>query len=164
MSRPRKCRWIANKPIARFYKPQGIKMCDLKPIFLSHDQLEALRFADIEKLEQIEAASKMNISRSTFSRIVNEARNIVATALVNGWALKIEGGDFKIHNLSENQIKNIKGDKKMARFDKTGLNGIGRLTGKGNGLCGGYNAIGRGREQGREKRFESHDLKKMNKF
>lgn len=99
-------RFIANSPIARFYKPQAIKLCDLNKITLSHDQLEALRLADFEKMEQIDAAELMNISRSTFSRLVNEARNIVATALVNGWALKIEGGDFEV---SENNNKNSKG-------------------------------------------------------
>ena len=96
MPRPRKCRFIGIEPIAHFYKPQSIKMRDLEQIILSHDQLEALHLADALKLEQVEAAKLMNISRSTFSRLVNEARNIVAKALVNGWALKIEGGDFII--------------------------------------------------------------------
>ncbi|MHA1540978.1 MAG: DUF134 domain-containing protein [Alphaproteobacteria bacterium] len=96
MPRPRKCRRIANHPIAKFYKPQGVKMCDLSLSILSHDQLEALRLADAENMDQIDASKFMNISRSTFSRLVNEARKIVAKALVNSWALKIEGGDFEI--------------------------------------------------------------------
>lgn len=96
MPRPRMKRNIANNPVARFYKPQGLKMRDLKQIILSYDQLEALRLADAEKMDQVEAAKLMNISRSTFSRLVNEARTTVATALTNGWALKIEGGDFKV--------------------------------------------------------------------
>lgn len=96
MPRPRMKRCIANKPIARFYKPQAIKMRDLKQITLTHDQLEALRLADVENLSQENAAKLMNISRPTFSRLVAEARNTVAKALTNGWALKIEGGDFKV--------------------------------------------------------------------
>lgn len=106
MPRPRMKRFIANSPVARFYKPQAIKMRDLEQIVLSHDQLEALRLADVEKLEQVEAAKLMNISRSTFSRLLAEARNIVATALTKGWALKIEGGDFKV---SDTNPKNDKG-------------------------------------------------------
>ncbi|MBN2675653.1 MAG: DUF134 domain-containing protein [Alphaproteobacteria bacterium] len=105
MPRPRKCRHINSLPIERFYKPQGIKMNALKRETLSHDQLEALRLADKEGLEQIEAAKFMNISRPTFSRLVNEARKIVATALVNGWALKIEGGDFQVDESLQNKIK-----------------------------------------------------------
>lgn len=94
MPRPRIKRFIASKPVNRFYKPNAVKMRDLKQIVLSNDQLEALRLADVDNLDQIQAAQKMNISRSTFSRLVAEARNITATALTNGWALKIEGGDF----------------------------------------------------------------------
>ncbi len=103
MPRPRMKRRIASDPISRFYKPQGLKMRELQQITLSHDQLEALRLADMKKIEQVEAAKLMGISRSTFSRLVNEARTIVATALTNGWALKIEGGDFKVSNEINNQ-------------------------------------------------------------
>ena len=73
-------------------------MSQLKQVSLQHDHLEALRLADMEQMDQESAASNMNISRSTFSRLVNEARNIVAEALVNGWALKIEGGDFEVRS------------------------------------------------------------------
>lgn len=107
MPRPRMKRFIASDPVVRFYKPQAIKMRDLKQIVLSHDQLEALRLADVEKIEQVPAAEFMNISRSTFSRLLAEARNVTATALTNGWALKIEGGDFEV---SENN-NNAKGGK-----------------------------------------------------
>lgn len=98
MPRPRKFRNIANEPIDRFYKPNGIKARELKHVVLKHDQLEALRLADMEQLDQETAASHMSISRATFSRLVNEARHIVAEALVNGWALKIDGGDFKVRS------------------------------------------------------------------
>jgi len=96
MPRPRKCRLIQSEPVKQFYKPQGIRMHDLPIEVLSHDQLEALRLADANKLDQTNSAKQMNISRATFSRLVNQARHIVATALVNGHALKIEGGDFII--------------------------------------------------------------------
>lgn len=96
MPRPRKCRVIANSPIEMFYKPQGIRMKELQQEVLKHDHLEALRLADLERMDQVKAAEYMNISRSTFSRLVNEAREVVARALVNGKALKIEGGDFKV--------------------------------------------------------------------
>lgn len=98
MPRPRRKRCIAHKPVERFYKPKGVKMCDLEQVRLSYDQLEALRLADVEKMEQERAAKMMNISRPTFSRLVAEARFLVARALTNGWALKIEGGDFEVFN------------------------------------------------------------------
>jgi predicted DNA-binding protein (UPF0251 family) len=106
MPRPRMRRLIANEPKSRFYKPKGVKMRNIKMLILSHDQLEALRLADQNKMDQESAAQLMNISRSTFSRLVGEARNITATALNNGWALKIEGGDFEV---SKTNPKNKKG-------------------------------------------------------
>lgn len=96
MPRPRRKRCIAGKPVERFYKPRGVKIRGLEQLVLTHDQLESLRLADVEKMGQEEAAKLMNISRSTFSRLVAEARGICALALTKGWALRIEGGDYDI--------------------------------------------------------------------
>lgn len=60
---------------------------------LGLDEFEAIRLADLEGMDQDEAASLMNISRPTFSRILERARLAVADALVNGKALVIEGGN-----------------------------------------------------------------------
>ena len=49
---------------------------------------------DLEGLEQEECAKKMNISQPTFHRLVLSARKKVADAIVNGKAIKIEGGNY----------------------------------------------------------------------
>ena len=54
------------------------------------DELETVRLADYEGMYHEDAAVKMNISRATFGRILNNARHKVADAIVNGKALKIE--------------------------------------------------------------------------
>ena len=59
------------------------------------DGLEALRLADAEGMEHEQAAELMGISRPTFSRLLAEARGIVAKGLVNGWAIRIEGGNYE---------------------------------------------------------------------
>lgn len=82
MARPRKIRFIQEGAPVHYYKPRGIPMVDLVETVLPLDALEALRLADVEGLEQIEAAQSMGVSRSTFSRLVLEARRAVATALV----------------------------------------------------------------------------------
>ena len=46
--------------------------------------------------EQIQAAVKMNISRQTFGRIIEAAHKKIADVLLNGKALKIEGGEVAI--------------------------------------------------------------------
>jgi uncharacterized protein len=80
----------------RFYKPQGIPMRQLKVRALKDEELEALLLADAQGLEQEAAAKLMNISRSTFSRILAQARRTVATALSEGAAIEIGGGDFRL--------------------------------------------------------------------
>jgi predicted DNA-binding protein (UPF0251 family) len=56
------------------------------------DEFEALRLADLEGRYQEAAAAEMHISRPTFSRIIESARKKLADALVNGRAIRIEGG------------------------------------------------------------------------
>ncbi|MBT3361553.1 MAG: DUF134 domain-containing protein [Rhodospirillales bacterium] len=94
MPRPRRPRRIQGPVESLLFKPQGIPLTELKGVVLSHDALEALRLADAEELDQENAAKLMGISRPTFSRLVAEARHIVATALINRWALRIDGGDY----------------------------------------------------------------------
>jgi predicted DNA-binding protein (UPF0251 family) len=83
-------------PRAEYYKPQGAPLSGLTEATLTIDGLEAIRLADAEGLDQESAARRMGISRPTFSRLVAEARHVVARALVNGWAIRIDGGPFKM--------------------------------------------------------------------
>ncbi len=85
-------RWIQNAPEFTYFKPQGMPMRMLTSVLLEMDELEALRLADLHRLNQEEAAQEMNVSRPTFGRIVSRARGKVADALVNGKAIQIEGG------------------------------------------------------------------------
>lgn len=94
MPRPVKWRKVAFIPGIRHYIPTGVPQCDLEENVLKIEELEALRLKDLEGLEQEEAAEKMEVSRQTFQRILNEARNKVTDALVNGKAIRIEGGNF----------------------------------------------------------------------
>ena len=96
MPRPRKTRFIQGDTTVRYYKPQGIPLEGLIETDLSLDGLEALRLADAEGLEQDAAAQRMGISRSTFSRLLGEARGAVATALTRGWAIRIDGGPVTV--------------------------------------------------------------------
>ena len=92
MPRPRKIRFVQGETPACYYKPRGIPLSELAETVLSLDGLEALRHADVDGLDQTEAARRMGISRSTFSRLLAEAHSVVATALTRGWAIRIEGG------------------------------------------------------------------------
>jgi predicted DNA-binding protein (UPF0251 family) len=96
MPRPRKHRHLWREPQPAIYKPVGVPLKSLECITLLHEEVESLRLADLEAQYQQEAAEQMGISRSTFQRIVTEARRKVAQALVEGAALQIEGGTFRV--------------------------------------------------------------------
>ena len=50
-------------------------------VLLTLDEYEAIRLADLEGLYQEQAATRMNVSRQTFGRIVEAARRKVADVL-----------------------------------------------------------------------------------
>lgn len=94
--RPRIQRVVAGEPAASYFKPRGIPLRDLEEVTLAVEELEALRLADLERLDQREAAERMGVSRQTFGRVVAEARRKVAEALAGPKALRIEGGDYVV--------------------------------------------------------------------
>jgi predicted DNA-binding protein (UPF0251 family) len=83
-------------PESNYFKPRGIPLSALEEVVLTVDEFEAIRLADLEGLYQEQAAGKMNVSRQTFGRIIEAAHKKVADALVQGKALKIEGGEFEM--------------------------------------------------------------------
>jgi predicted DNA-binding protein (UPF0251 family) len=90
MARPKKCRRVCCHPEASYFKPRGIPIYQLEEVSLSLDEAEALRLADCEGLYHEGAALRMKISRATFGRILREARRKVASAILQGKALRIE--------------------------------------------------------------------------
>jgi len=89
MPRPRERRHIRFSPTAKYFKPQGIPMRGLKVVELTHEEMEALRLKNIEKLTQIKCAKEMHTSQSTFQRILTSAEQKVSMALVEGCAIHI---------------------------------------------------------------------------
>jgi predicted DNA-binding protein (UPF0251 family) len=94
--RPFCCRRIAGRPAASIFKPIGIPVRELDEVVMTLDEYEAMRLADLDGLYQERAAEQMNISRPTFSRIIESAHMKMADALVHGKALRIEGGPVKV--------------------------------------------------------------------
>ncbi|MGD9874212.1 MAG: DUF134 domain-containing protein [Kiritimatiellia bacterium] len=92
MTRPCCMRRIGFVPGVTYFKPAGIPLRNLEEVVVTLDELEALRLADLEGLYQEQAAEQMKISRPTFSRVAEAARRKVADALINGKALRLEGG------------------------------------------------------------------------
>ena len=96
MPRPSKCRRVAYLPEVTYFKPAGIPLRELEEVVLSVEEIEAIRLKDIEGLEQEAGATKMNVSRPTFQRVLVSARQKIADAILNGKAVSIKGGNFEM--------------------------------------------------------------------
>lgn len=77
-------------PSVYYFKPQGIPLRFLEEVILFGDELEAIKLHDVDKLEQKEAAEKMEISQPTFARILDKAYKKIAEAIILGKAIRIE--------------------------------------------------------------------------
>jgi predicted DNA-binding protein (UPF0251 family) len=69
-----------------------VPLCELEEMTLRLDELQALKHTDLDRKDQRAAAAAMKVSRQTFGNILASARRKLADAVVNGKALKIEGG------------------------------------------------------------------------
>jgi predicted DNA-binding protein (UPF0251 family) len=96
MGRRQLCRRVSSIPPVGYFKPAGIRLSDLEEVNLFIEEAEAIRLKDLEGLEQEECAEKMSISRTTFSRVLNSAHSKIADALLNGKAIRIEGGNYEM--------------------------------------------------------------------
>jgi predicted DNA-binding protein (UPF0251 family) len=96
MGRRQIWRKVSSIPPITYFKPPGIRLSELEEVNLLVEEAEAIRLKDLEGLEQEDCAQKMNISRSTFSRLLDSARQKIADALLNGKAIRIEGGKFEM--------------------------------------------------------------------
>ena len=96
MPRPRRIRRVFFEPRTDYFKPAGIPLAHLEDNIITRDEFEAIRLIDYEKIEQEKAGKKMKISQPTLSRLLTSARKKIADALINGKAIKIQGGVFKM--------------------------------------------------------------------
>lgn len=85
--RKRRCCRFLNSD--RIYKPRGIPFNELDIVELFIDEFEAVRLCDHEKLSQIEAAARMNISRGTVQRLLESGRFKIIDAILNNKAIRI---------------------------------------------------------------------------
>jgi len=69
------------------FKPCGVRGQYLEKMELDCDEMEAIRLSDYEGLYQQECADKMGISRTTFSRLIQNARKKIADALLHRKAI-----------------------------------------------------------------------------
>lgn len=96
MPRPRIRRRIKFMPGVTYFKPAGVPMANLSEIILSIEEYEAVRLVDLENVSQSKAGKQMKISQPTLSRLLQSARKKLSDAIINGKAIKIQGGNYKM--------------------------------------------------------------------
>lgn len=106
MARPTMCRRICQKPKYDMFIP-GARSVDVSDglcgdcgnmgaVELTLDELETIRLMDCERRTHDQCAKQMGISRTTVTEIYGRARSKVADCLVNGKALIISGGNYRL--------------------------------------------------------------------
>lgn len=94
MPRPRKCRKVCHLPPKCEFIPLGETAEDC--ITLTVDEYECIRLVDKQGFSQEACAEFMQVSRATAQLICNTARHKIASALVDGKRIRIEGGDYRL--------------------------------------------------------------------
>jgi predicted DNA-binding protein (UPF0251 family) len=95
MTRPRKPCRICFCPEYACFTPEGKPENDLEVIEVTPEEAEALRLKNLKNLDQTEAARQMNLSQSTFQRMLSSAYKKVSEALILGKAIKIQKREEK---------------------------------------------------------------------
>ncbi|HBR29064.1 MAG TPA: hypothetical protein DD789_06435 [Firmicutes bacterium] len=96
MPRPRKWRKVCGLPENNRFGPLDAKADPANFVQMTVDEYETIRLIDLEGMTQEECARRMNVARTTVQGIYIEARKKVATSLVNGKVLLIEGGEYRL--------------------------------------------------------------------
>jgi len=96
MVRPTKERRVEYIPEVKLFKPAGVPKRNLSEVSWTIEEVEAIRLKDREGLTQQEAADRMEVSRPTFQRVLTIAREKIAEALIEGKAIRFQGGDYRL--------------------------------------------------------------------
>ena len=94
MSRPKKTRKICLLPKFCRFIPLGGE--DHSPVSITMEEYETLRLLDGERLNQVECALRMEVSRPTVQILYARARRKIARFLAEGGELRISGGDYRV--------------------------------------------------------------------
>ena len=94
MPRPQKCRCICSMPKVTEFGPLGNTALSNIPVTLRIDEYEVIRLLDYEQFSQEKCAERMQIARTTVTRMYDQARQKIATSLVQGRPLLIQGGEI----------------------------------------------------------------------
>ena len=94
MARPTRCRRVCTEPACPGFAPR--RETGAGENVLTVDEYEVIRLVDYEKRTHEQCAAQMEISRTTVTEIYESARFKLSDTLVNGKALVIAGGHYRV--------------------------------------------------------------------
>ena len=94
MARPTRCRRVCVEPDCSGFVPRT--GTGAGEVVLTVDEYEVIRLVDYEKRTHEQCAAQMEISRTTATEIYESARFKLSDSLVNGRALVIAGGHYRV--------------------------------------------------------------------
>jgi len=126
MNQSRKKRYARRLDASRHFKPQGVPRSELRVQRVDLDEFEVIRLIDIEGLNQIDAATEMEVSRATVQRLLASGRKKIATAILDNCALEITNNIYNIKLKGENKMNIAAKPTKIIAFptsDRTTIDG-----------------------------------------
>jgi len=96
MPRRKRLRKVVAPPGFKGYKPYGNPQQKKQFIELLYEEYEAIKLADYDLLNHLEASRLMGVSRPTFARIYESARRKLAKALVETREIRSVFGNARL--------------------------------------------------------------------
>lgn len=94
MPRPKRPRCISSRPMAKGFRPRGMR--ETGETILTLEEFEAVRLIDYEGYDQSGVAEVMKVSRQTVGRVLKSARFKIAESLVTARRLTVQGGCYEM--------------------------------------------------------------------
>lgn len=101
MPRPQKHRRICAIPQTQCFGPLTRPATNALSIVLTYDEYETIRLIDFLGLTQLDCARQMQVARTTVQSIYDGARKKLASALVEGRQVILQGGNYKLCSTAE---------------------------------------------------------------
>ncbi|MCD5380854.1 DUF134 domain-containing protein [Candidatus Gracilibacteria bacterium] len=89
MARPCKIRKVDESLKFTCFKPVGVDEESMQRVEIEPCELQAIKLSCGDELSQADSAKQMEISASTFNRVLKGAQKKIADALLNGKAIKV---------------------------------------------------------------------------
>ena len=96
MPRRKRLRKVVAPPGFKGYKPYGSSARKKQHVELLYEEYEAIKLADYDLLNHLEASKLMGVSRPTFARIYESARRKLANALVETREIRSVFGNARL--------------------------------------------------------------------